>query len=213
MTLIIKQIPLGMTMTNAYIAAEQESGKAVVIDPGYEGEALFEELDNRGWQLEAIWLTHAHFDHLGGVAALVSACPQPPPVALHPEDMPLWEVKGGAPLFGVRDLDAGPRPSIDLTDGQILTLGSTRFEVRHAPGHSPGHVMFYCAEEAALFCGDVIFQGSIGRTDLPGGSYQTLMDSIRRLVLSLPDETRLLNGHGPETTVGRERVYNPFLNM
>ncbi|MFN2144987.1 MAG: MBL fold metallo-hydrolase, partial [Anaerolineales bacterium] len=101
----------------------------------------------------------------------------------------------------------------DLVHGQILTLGSLSFEVRLAPGHTPGHVMFYCAEAGVLFCGDVIFQGSIGRTDLPGGSYPQLIGSITTQVLSLPDETRLLNGHGPETTVGRERVYNPFLTM
>ncbi len=213
MSLIIRQIPLGMTMTNAYIVADPESARAVVIDPGYDDQALFEELDNRGWTLEAIWLTHAHFDHLGGVGALAASCPTLPPVALHAADLPLWELKGGAPLFGIEIADSGPRPSINLTGGQILTLGSAGFEVRHAPGHTPGHVMFYCADAGVLFCGDVIFQGSIGRTDLPGGDYQTLMASIDEQVLSLPDETRLLCGHGPESTVGRERAYNPFLSL
>ena len=212
MTLKIHQFPLGMTMTNAYLVIETESTKAVVIDPGFEGELLLSEIKQEGCQLEAIWLTHAHFDHIGGTGALAAGYPEPPPVALHAKDLPLWKMKGGAPLFGVQGVDTGPKPSIDLVDGQILTLGSTEFEVRHAPGHTPGHVMFYCASDGVLFCGDVIFQGSIGRTDLPRGSYQTLIDSIQRQVLTLPDETRLLNGHGPETTVGRERAYNPFLS-
>jgi glyoxylase-like metal-dependent hydrolase (beta-lactamase superfamily II) len=213
MSLKISGYPLGMTMTNAYIVVEEESGTTVVIDPGFEGARLARIITENGWRCQAVWLTHAHFDHIGGVGALVAGLPGEPPVALHAADLPLWELQGGAPLFGIEGVDTGPRPSIDLTDGQLLILGQTKFEVRHAPGHTPGHVMFYCDTADVLFCGDVIFQGSIGRTDLPGGSYGTLMDSIRHQVLSLPDDTRLLNGHGPETTVGRERAYNPFLNM
>ena len=212
MTLVIRSFALGITMTNAYIAADSETNLAVVIDPGYDGDRLQKQLDAEGWKLEAVWLTHAHFDHIGGVGALVGGYDPVPPVALHADDLRLWEAKGGAALFGLNDVDPGPRPSIDLVHGEQLTLGTLSFEVRLAPGHTPGHVMFYCEEAGVLFCGDVIFQSSIGRTDLPGGDYQTLIESIRTQVLTLPNETRLLNGHGPETTVGRERVYNPFLN-
>jgi glyoxylase-like metal-dependent hydrolase (beta-lactamase superfamily II) len=134
-----------------------------------------------------------------------------PPVALHPGDYGLWRAQGGAGLFGYH-IDPGPEPTIDLSQFTRLRLGEAEFEVRHAPGHTPGHVIFYCAQEGLAFCGDVIFQGSIGRTDLPGGNYDTLLHSIRSQILSLPDETRLLSGHGPETTVGAERVYNPFLH-
>ncbi|MCK5428468.1 MAG: MBL fold metallo-hydrolase, partial [Anaerolineales bacterium] len=128
----------------------------------------------------------------------------------HPKDYPLYRMQGGAPLFGMK-IDPGPEPTVDLQHGQILHLGNYQLEVRHAPGHTPGHVVFYCAEEAVMFCGDVIFQGSIGRTDLPGGDFNTLINSIRSEIFTLPDETRLLTGHGPETTVGIERQYNPFL--
>jgi len=119
-------------------------------------------------------------------------------------------MQGGAPLFGMK-IDPGPEPTVDLQHGQLLNLGEFQFEVRHTPGHTPGHVVFYCSQEAVVFCGDVIFQGSIGRTDLPGGDFSTLMNSINSEILALPDETRLLTGHGPETSVGIERQYNPFL--
>jgi glyoxylase-like metal-dependent hydrolase (beta-lactamase superfamily II) len=131
-----------------------------------------------------------------------------PQVAL-PQDYPL--ARAGFPsLFGL-DFDPGPEPTIDLVHGMVLHLGSQQLEVRHTPGHTPGHVILYCAAEHLAFCGDVIFQGSIGRTDLPGGSYETLIESIRSQILSLPDETRLYCGHGPSTTVGDERAANPFL--
>ena len=201
---------LGPVQTNSYIVGDPRTKDAVVIDPADEGLRILDEAARRGWHIGSIWLTHAHFDHLAGAAEVADGSSPPPPVALHPQDYPLWRAQGGALLFGLK-IDPGPEPTIDLEHGQILHLGRYRFEVRHAPGHTPGHVMFYCAEQKVLFCGDVIFQGSIGRTDLPGGDYQTLMNSIRTQVLSLPEDTRLLTGHGPETTVGLERRYNPFL--
>jgi glyoxylase-like metal-dependent hydrolase (beta-lactamase superfamily II) len=157
-----------------------------------------------------IWLTHAHFDHFGGAAAVADGSSPVPPVALHPEDYWLWRDNGGASKYGL-SFDPGPEPTISFEAGQNLYLDSIKFEVRFAPGHTPGHVMFYCPSDHLMFCGDVIFQMSIGRTDLPRSDHRTLIDSIYREVLSLPDETRLLPGHGPETTVGQEREFNPFL--
>lgn len=198
-------------MTNAYLVADPDTGEAVVIDPADEGEVIVSKAENRGWHIGNIWLTHAHFDHLAGAGGVANNASSPLAVALHPEDYTLWRMQGGAPFFGMRIDDLGPEPTIDLHHGQILHLGGNRFEVRHAPGHTRGHVVFYCAEEGVVFCGDVVFYGSIGRTDLPGGDYQTLINSIKEQILTMPDETRLLNGHGPETTVGRERQFNPFL--
>lgn len=201
---------LGPAQTNAYLIADSETGQAVVIDPAWDGDLLLAEAESRDWRISSIWLTHAHFDHLGGAAAVADGVNPPPPVALHPEDYWLWRNEGGAPFFGMR-IDPGPEPTIDLKHGMIMHLGDFSFEVRHAPGHTKGHVVFYCQSENVLFCGDVIFKGSIGRTDLPGGDFQTLINSIKTQVLTLPENTRLLNGHGPETTVGFEKVHNPFL--
>ncbi|MEJ2706448.1 MAG: MBL fold metallo-hydrolase [Anaerolineales bacterium] len=210
MTLEIVDFVLGPVQTNAYLLADPQSGEAAVIDPGWDGEIILAEARKRGWRIGNIWLTHAHFDHLGGAGEVADGSNPPPPVALHPDDYPLWRMQGGAPFFGMR-IDPGPEPTIDLHHGQVLRLGSNQLEVRHAPGHTAGHVVFYCAAAKICFCGDVVFGGSIGRTDLPGGSYQILMHSIKTQILTLPDETRLLSGHGPATTVGEERRTNPFL--
>ncbi len=201
---------LGPVETNAYLVGDPHTGQAVVIDPAWDGARLAAEAQQRGWRIAGLWITHAHFDHMAGAAALSRAVPEPPPVALHPADLPLWESQGGAGFFGLH-VEPGPPPSILLAEGQTLRLGGVEFEARHTPGHTPGHVVFYAPAERVCFCGDVIFGGSIGRTDLPGGNYMTLMHSIHTQILSLPDDTRLLSGHGPETTVGVERAENPFL--
>lgn len=206
----IVNFTLGPVMTNAYLVADPGSGEAVVIDPADDGEVIVAEAEQHGWRIGSIWLTHAHFDHLAGAGGVADRVNPPPPVALHPDDYSLWRMQGGAPLFGMK-IDPGPEPTVDLYHGQILMLGENTIEVRHAPGHTRGHVIFICIAEKVAFCGDVIFQGSIGRTDLPGGDYQILMDSIQKQILSLPDDTRLFSGHGPVTTVGRERIWNPFL--
>jgi len=207
-------LTLGPVQTNTYLVADAGAGgAAVVIDPAWDGAGIHQELERRGWSLSAIWLTHAHFDHFAGVADLVRLSAGPPVVALHPGDQPLWRFNGGAGLFGIPAFDPGPEPGVDLVHGMQLQLGSRKFEVRYAPGHTPGHVMFYCAAERMLFAGDVIFVEGVGRTDLPGGSWELLLDSIQSQVLSLPDEVTIYPGHGPATTVGHERRANPFLNM
>jgi hydroxyacylglutathione hydrolase len=206
----IVTLVLGPVETNTYIVADPTSREAVVIDPAWEGEQIVRRASQRGWTIRQLWLTHAHFDHLAGAAGIVKQIEPAPPVALHPLDFPLWRASGGAAMFGLQ-VDAGPRPSIKLEPHQLLSIGSLSFEVRHVPGHTPGHVLFYSVTEKVVFCGDAIFAGSIGRTDLPGGDYHLLLESIQTQVLSLPDETRLLSGHGPETTVGKEKRSNPFL--
>jgi glyoxylase-like metal-dependent hydrolase (beta-lactamase superfamily II) len=182
----------------------------VVIDPASDGEVIVAAAQKRRWRIGSIWLTHAHFDHLSGAGEVADRLSPPPLVALHALDYPLWRMEGGAPLFGMH-IDPGPEPTVPLEHGQQLHLGSNLLEVRHTPGHTPGHVVFYCPAAGVAFCGDVIFQMGIGRTDLPGGDYDTLIHSIQTQILNLPDETRLLSGHGPETTVGVERRMNPFL--
>lgn len=201
---------LGPVSTNCYIVADSDSGEAAVIDPAWDGRAILLEAQKLGWKISQLWYTHAHFDHFGGAADLAKALNTPPIVALHSLDHELWENQGGAPYFGMQ-IDPGPEPTIDLIHGQVLRLGKTEFEVRHTPGHTPGHVVYYCAKDSLLFCGDLIFHGSVGRTDLPGGDWEALSSSIMEQVFTLPDETQLLSGHGEKSTVGEEKRENPFV--
>jgi glyoxylase-like metal-dependent hydrolase (beta-lactamase superfamily II) len=208
---------LGPVQTNAYLLADTESREAAVIDPSWDGHLILQEAEVRGWRIGHLWYTHAHFDHIGGAAAIADALNPLPLVALHPADHGLWRAEGGAPLFGFR-IDPGPEPTIDLFHGQILQLGSARLEVRYAPGHTPGHCIFYvppmapASPQGLCFCGDLIFLNSVGRTDLPGSDSDALVHSIKSQVYSLPDGTRLLSGHGAETTVGYEKKNNPFVD-
>jgi glyoxylase-like metal-dependent hydrolase (beta-lactamase superfamily II) len=207
----IVTLTLGPAQTNAYLVADSATRDAVVIDPSWDGEVILSEAQKRGWRIAHLWYTHAHFDHIGGAGAIADALNPLPLVALHPDDHVLWRAGGGGAVFGF-DIDPGPEPTIDLHQGQVLRLGSVIFEVRFTPGHTRGHCVFYVAESKVCFCGDLIFAGSVGRTDLPGGDFATLERSIREQIFSLPDDTRLLSGHGPETTVGREKQTNPFVS-
>lgn len=194
---------------NAYVVRCSGTGDMFAIDPGGEAEAMAAAIEDAAGALRAIVLTHAHLDHIEGVATLAERVPAP--IHLHPDDRPLYDAAGQqAAMFG-HSLRTPPPPDATLEPGRDLVLGECRFEVRHTPGHSPGHVILYSQAAGLAFVGDVVFAGSIGRTDLPGGSFQQLMTSIREQVLTLPDETELYSGHGPTTTVGRERAGNPFL--
>lgn len=206
----IVKLTLGPVQTNAYLVADSETRDAAVIDPAWDGELILSEARQRGWRIAHLWYTHAHFDHIGGAAAIADASNPLPLVALHPNDHVLWRAGGGGALFGF-NIDPGPEPTIDLVQDQILRLGHVEFQIRFTPGHTKGHCIFYVAGSKICFCGDLIFAGSVGRTDLPGGDWETLVASIKTQVFTLPDETRLLPGHGEETTVGQEKGSNPFV--
>jgi hydroxyacylglutathione hydrolase len=206
----IVSFTLGPAQTNAYLVADSDTKEAAVIDPAWDGHVILAEAQKRGWRIAHLWYTHAHFDHIGGAAAIADALNPLPLVALHPNDHVLWRAGGGGAIFGF-DIDPGPEPTIDFAQGQILRLGSVEFEVRFTPGHTPGHCILYVCNPHTCFGGDLIFAGSVGRTDLPGGNWEQLVASIRTQVFTMPDETRLLSGHGPETTVGEEKRNNPFV--
>lgn len=201
---------LGPAQTNAYLVADSETKDAAVIDPSWDGRLILDAAQRRGWRIGHLWYTHAHFDHIGGAAAIADALNPLPLVALHPNDHVLWRAGGGGAFFGF-EIDPGPEPTIDFDHGMKLRLGSVEFEIRFTPGHTPGHCILYVPSAQTCFCGDLIFAGSVGRTDLPGGDWNALEKSIREQVFTLPDGTRLLSGHGPETTVGEEKRSNPFV--
>lgn len=208
----IVSFTLGPAQTNAYLVADPDTKEAAVIDPSWDGHVILSEAQKRGWRIGHLWYTHAHFDHIGGAGAIADALNPLPLVALHPDDHVLWRAGGGGALFGF-DIDPGPEPTIDFVHGMKMKLGSTEFEVRFTPGHTKGHCVLYAVSAGVCFCGDLIFNGSVGRTDLPGGDWDTLVKSIREQIFTLPDDTRLLSGHGPVTTVREEKVNNPFVGL
>ena len=207
-------LTLGPLSNNVYLLGDWDTGDAVVIDPGFESESVLAASEKNGWKIRQVWLTHGHFDHIAGAALIASAASPPLPVGLHPADLAWYQSGGGAGKFGL-SVPQLPPVTTQFEPGMMLRLAEGQqpvVRVLFAPGHSAGHVMFYCEPSGLLFCGDVIFREGVGRTDLEGGDWKTLINSIRDQVLTLPDETRLLPGHGPETTVGHEREQNPFLN-
>lgn len=204
----IVQIPNGVFVENTYLVIDERAAACAIVDPGEEAGLILHKVEQSGARPVAIWLTHAHVDHVLGVPRLRAATGAP--VLLHPDDRPLYDrVPQQAAAFGLR-ADPLPPPDGAWAHAEELRVGGLRFAVRHTPGHSPGSVSL--VGEGVVFAGDVLFQGSIGRTDLPGGDYQTLIDSIERELLVLPDSTIVYSGHGPQTTIGAERRANPFLS-
>jgi glyoxylase-like metal-dependent hydrolase (beta-lactamase superfamily II) len=201
----------GPFQENAYLVACEETRRAVAVDPGGAASQLVRSVAEDGLELVAVLLTHAHLDHVDGIPEVRHFAPDVP-IHLHPADRPLYDAAPQqAQAFGLV-APALPAPDREIVVGETLEFSpELRFEVRFASGHAPGHVVFVAPGEGLALVGDVVFAGSIGRTDLPGGDFGTLMRSIREEILTLPDDTRLLPGHGPQTTVGRERTSNPFL--
>lgn len=205
----ILTLSLGPLQTNCYVAACTETKEAAVIDPAWDGPLIASEVADRGWSITHILLTHAHFDHVGGLALLKGESGAP--IYAHRDAWPMLRQAGSAASLWGLDIQQPPDPDVTLAGGDTVIVGEVELQVIFTPGHAPGHVSFYARDNNVLFDGDVLFQRGIGRTDLPGGNFQQLMESIRQKVLTLPPETRILSGHGSPTTVGEEKRFNPFL--
>jgi hydroxyacylglutathione hydrolase len=202
----IQTLTVGPLEENCYLVIDESTNRAVLIDPGDEPARILAALQVSGATLESVWLTHAHFDHLGGLAGVVRA--HPVPVYMHPLEATLHEIAVDSALrFGIR-IEAPPVPDREFAEGDRVQVGSQLLHVIHVPGHAPGHVAFH--DDSVIFGGDCLFAGSIGRTDLPFADRETLDASVARL-MTLGDELILYPGHGRATTIGRERRTNPFV--
>ena len=207
--MIAERLVVGPFQENCYIIGDEESGTGALIDPGDEATRIALAVEQTGLGIAQIIVTHAHIDHVRAIAPLIDeySCP----VLMHQEaEAVLKTVPRQAMMMGLR-FGRIPRVDRHIGDDEVLEVGSLRLRSLYTPGHAPGHLAFYVEEEGIVFSGDALFAGSVGRVDLPGGSMEVLMRSISERLLILPDETRVLSGHGPETTIGRERVSNPFL--
>jgi glyoxylase-like metal-dependent hydrolase (beta-lactamase superfamily II) len=206
--MIVVQLPVGSLQANCYIAGCETTRAGVIIDPGDEADRILEVVKTHGLTIAHILLTHAHFDHIAACAAVAEATGAP--LSMHRDDLPLLKAGGGAAWWGL-PTPAYKEPDRWLEEGDTISFGNHTLNVLFTPGHAPGHISFYEAEAGIIFAGDVLFAGGIGRTDLPGGSYEVLMNSINEKLMVLPDKTVVCSGHGPTTSIGRERASNPFL--
>jgi glyoxylase-like metal-dependent hydrolase (beta-lactamase superfamily II) len=203
-------IPVTPLQQNCTLLWEEDSKRAVVVDPGGDVPAILEAIAETGVTVEAIWLTHGHLDHVGGAEELRAAL-KVPVIGPHLADKFLCDhVVESAAQFGLTGMQ-NVTPDRWLTEGETLALGALRFEILHCPGHSPGSVVFFNPQMRFALVGDVLFNGSVGRTDLPGGSHATLIQSITTKLLPLGDDVGFICGHGPGSTLGDERRSNPFL--
>jgi hydroxyacylglutathione hydrolase len=204
----ISQLTVGPFEENCYLVVDDATGHGVLVDPGDEASRIVRMVRESGAELEAIWLTHAHIDHIGAVAAVKREWDVP--VYLHAADAPLYAAGATQAAYYGLDFEQPGPPERTLTDGDRVRVGGLEFEVLHAPGHSPGLVVFH--GNGVVLAGDLLFAGSIGRTDLPLSSPAHMEASLARVMRHLSDEVLVHPGHGPATSIGRERASNPFVN-
>lgn len=209
MTIRVLQLPLGPLQTNCYVLACTITNQAAVIDPSWDGRTIAHQVTSHGWSVAKILLTHTHFDHVGGLGVLKETSGAP--IYVHEEAVEMLERAPAAAAMWGYTVEPTPVADHYLREGDVIEVGELRVDVLYTPGHAPGHVCFHLPVHHILFDGDVLFQGSIGRTDLPGGDFDLLMANIDEKIMILPDETIVLSGHGAATTIGDERRTNPFL--
>ena len=205
--MLVDTLTVGPVMTNCYIIACEETKKAAVIDPGGDAKRILDAVKRMGVEVVYVLNTHGHFDHTLANDPIVTATGAP--LAIHEADAPMLAQGGGAAWFGMRG--SSSKASLYLHEGDVLKVGNLQLQVLHVPGHSLGGVAFYIASEGVVFSGDALFNMGIGRTDLPGGDYDQLIASIQTKLFALPGETVVYSGHGPATTIDREKMGNPFL--
>lgn len=204
-------IPVTPFQQNCTVLFDQDSKEGVIVDPGGDVETILQVISENGLTLKEIWLTHGHIDHAGGADELRERL-SIPVIGPHRDDLPLLSnLEMQAIKFGVDAQVRNVVPDRWLEDGDTVSFGNHTFEVRHCPGHAPGHVIYYNREQGFAHLGDVLFNGSIGRTDLPLGDHDTLLKSIKEKVLTLGDEVGFICGHGPGSRIGDERRTNPYL--
>lgn len=203
----VERFVAGPLENNVYLVVDEGSGSTAIIDPGMESEPVLERLREAGWTLTAIVNTHGHFDHVFGDAFFMEQTGAP--LLIHAGDVPMLQALPQQAAWIGYPAPAVPVPGRLLADGDRVAIGAVELTVLHTPGHTPGGICLL--GDGLLFSGDTLFAGSIGRTDLPGGDASALLRSIRERLLPLPDETVVYPGHGPATTIGREREANPFL--
>ncbi len=205
--MIIKRLIVGPLEENTYVIGDEVTKQAIVIDPGDEPDRIMNEVNANGLEVSAIICTHGHFDHIGAAADVKKATGAK--IILHKEDMGTYDLAKEQAAFWGYSVDELPQPDSFVQEGDDIKVGNLSFKVMHTPGHSQGGICLY--GEGIVVSGDTIFQGSVGRTDFPGGSIEKLKESFKRL-LELPENTQVLSGHGPETTIGKEKTGNFFVN-
>ena len=204
----ISRLTVGPFEENCYLVVDESSQRAALVDPGDEASRIIRMVRESGATLDAIWLTHAHIDHIGAVAAVKREWDVP--VYLHPADAPLYAAGERQAAFYGLDFEQPDPPERELAHGDRVRVGSIEFDVMHVPGHSPGLVVFH--RQGVALAGDLLFAGSIGRTDLPLSNPADMEASLQRIMSELRDDVVVHPGHGPSTSIGRERVGNPFVN-